>query len=75
MADFVRNPKLAEQLHCVRVVDVAFGVPAGLRIGVEDRRFDTVRVEVQRQRKPDRAPADYCNGRISRHGYSLKGKR
>ena len=56
-ADLVRNPKLAEQLHGARVVDVALGVPAGLGLCVEDCRLYAVHIQMQGEREANRSAA------------------
>ena len=46
------------KLHRAGVLAVAFGMPAALRLGVEDRAPHAVKVEKQREHETDRPAAD-----------------
>ena len=55
LAHLVGESELAVVLHRAGVLAIALGMPALVRLGVEDRRFHAVEIEEEREHKADRA--------------------
>ena len=53
LAHLVGESELAVVLHRAGVLAIALGMPTLVRLGVEDRRFHAVEIEVECEHKAD----------------------
>ncbi len=62
LAKALCDTKRAVMLHGARVVGRALGLPARIRLGIEQQRAHAVAIEEQRKHQPDRPAANNDNG-------------